>query len=258
MSSNAGASGAGGEPRLSSGVAAAGVGQVGAYLFTGIVILASFYDPDTKSKVRAGLWPVVAQFPLLWFGLLLTIYAAARVRKESIRTLTGFSVRPKDAFYALIGVALQYGGGFAYSLFGQSEEVRKPADELVNNARNNTFGFFVLALAVGVGAPLVEELFYRGLVARALERRFDHVFGSANTRTTLVLSVMLSALWFGAIHGQPLQFPVLFLVGAVCAVLVLRVRRLGPAIFVHVGFNLTTVIALGLDLRSSTGAIWRF
>lgn len=233
-----------------TGLAAAAIGQIGAYVLAGLGVLAFFYDPNTENRIRDGLWPTVSQFPLLWSGLLFTLFVAARMRKESIRTLTNFSVRLTDALYIFAGVFLQYAGGLAYTLLKQNENASKPAEDLIDNARNNTLGFFVLAAAVAIGAPLVEELFYRGLITQGFERLFRR---RLSVRPTFVLSVVASGVWFAAIHFQLLQFPLLFVVGAVCAALTLREKRLGPAIFVHLGFNLTTVIALGLQLRADSG-----
>ena len=88
-------------------------------------------------------------------------------------------------------------------------------------------------LIVVVLAPLIEELFFRGLFQRATDRRF----GAA-------LSVVFPAVIFGAVHLQPLQFPALVLFGLVAGLLVARSDRLGPAIWAHVGFNAIAVASL--------------
>jgi uncharacterized protein len=246
-----------GDGTLPTGLAIATAGQVLSYLIAGFVVLGLFYDATTKTRVEPGLWPIIAQFPALWIGLLGSVALVARRRSESIRSLTAFSVRFRDSRYLLLGVALQFIGGAAYSLVGKADESGQVAKDLMSNARNNTFGYFLLAALVGVGAPLVEETFYRGLVARAFVRQFGTVFGDRR-RLVFGLSVFASGFWFAAIHFEPLQFPLLFVVGAVCAWLTLRVGRLGPGIFVHMGFNLISVIVLGLDLRNQAGVVWRF
>lgn len=92
----------------------------------------------------------------------------------------------------------------------------------------------VLVLVVAVGAPLVEELVYRGLVQQALQSRVDEI-----------LAVVLAAAFFAAIHFQPVEFPGLFLFGVVLGVLYRRTGRLGAPILAHVAFN-----AAGLYLAS--------
>ena len=94
-----------------------------------------------------------------------------------------------------------------------------------------------------LGAPAVEELFYRGLVVGALRRVF------VARRLSAALAVGLSAVWFAGIHFEWLQFPALALVGVVAGVLFVRTGRVAPGFFLHVGFNAVTVVALGLQLR---------
>lgn len=94
-------------------------------------------------------------------------------------------------------------------------------------------GVVLLVLVVVIGAPIVEELFFRGLLLRSAERRWGRWW-----------AVAVSSLVFGAVHLQPLQFPALVAVGVVLALLTQRTGRLGPAIFAHVGFNGVAVITL--------------
>ena len=83
-------------------------------------------------------------------------------------------------------------------------------------------------------APVVEELFYRGLVLRSLEKR----------RWPRWAVVVGSAALFAAMHFQVLQFPGLFVFGVVLALMTLITGRLGPAIWAHAGFNGATVVLL--------------
>jgi uncharacterized protein len=85
-----------------------------------------------------------------------------------------------------------------------------------------------------VCAPVVEELFYRGLLLRSLDKRGIQPW----------LSVVLSALLFAGMHFEALQFAGLFLFGIVLALLVHRTGRLGPAIWAHAAFNAVTVLQL--------------
>ncbi len=231
-----------------SGIVSAAVGQVVAVVVASIAVAVFFYDRATRS-IDTGVWPVVSQFPFLWVCLTSAVFVAAKKRNETVRVLTGLRAVPKDLWFLLGGVALQLVGAPIYTLLNRAEEVGKPAKDLIENARNNAFGFAVLAFLVGVGAPIMEEVFYRGLVYRSLSRVFGQRFDVSKTKLVTILSILLSALWFGAIHLQPLQFPLLFLVGVVCATLTMKFGRLGPAIFVHMGFNLLTVVSLGFQLR---------
>lgn len=111
-------------------------------------------------------------------------------------------------------------------------DVGEVARELADRA-HGTSGGVLLVLMLVVMAPIGEELFYRGLVLRSLERRFgDRV------------ALWGSAILFGAIHLQPLQFLGQAAFGLVAALLVQRTGRLGPAILAHAAFNGVIVVVL--------------
>jgi len=113
-----------------------------------------------------------------------------------------------------------------------SDDISKPARELSDKAHGRG-GVVLLVLVVAIAAPIVEEIFFRGLVLRSLERRMS-------TRWAIVAS---SAL-FAAAHFEPLQFPALFVFGLVAATLATRTGRLGPGMWAHFAFNLVAVVSL--------------
>lgn len=111
------------------------------------------------------------------------------------------------------------------------DELEAPARELTDKATG--IGVLVLVLVVVVGAPLAEEVFYRGLLQRTIARKLP-------TWPTLVITALL----FGASHFQALQFPALAAFGLVLGLIAHRTGRLGMNIWAHVGFNATTVVIL--------------
>jgi len=88
-----------------------------------------------------------------------------------------------------------------------------------------------LVAVVVIGAPVVEELFYRGLLQRSLAARF-------NEGAVLVVVAAVFAL----VHFRPIEIPGLFVFGLILGWAALRSGRLGPAITIHVGFNLTGLL----------------
>lgn len=93
-----------------------------------------------------------------------------------------------------------------------------------------------LVLMVVVGAPLVEELVYRGLLQGSFVRHMRPA-----------VAVVLVAALFAFVHFRPVQYPGLFAFGLVLGVCALRTGRLGLAITAHAGFNAAglTWVALG-------------
>lgn len=146
-------------------------------------------------------------------------------------------VRWLDAPIGLVlGATAQYAAAIVYlPLFWfdliSTDQLEAPARQLTDRASGA--GVVLLVLLVVIAPPIVEEIFFRGLVLRSLERRFGTTW-----------AVVGSSAIFGAAHFEPLQFPALFLFGLLAAVLATRTGRLGPGMFAHLAFNAVTVVAL--------------
>ena len=184
-------------------------------------------------------WLVVAQTGL-WIGLLGTAAIAARVKGNGL--VRDFHLRATGHdlwFGGLLGALLQIPvlpllyAPFLELLDKSTSDLEGPARELTDRA-NDPFGVLMLVLIVGLGAPVVEEIFWRGLMQRSMFK-----IGAPPW-----IAIGVTAIAFGAIHLQPLQFPALALFGALAGWLAWRYDRLGPAIAAHVAFNMVTVIAL--------------
>ena len=98
-----------------------------------------------------------------------------------------------------------------------------------------------MVLAVGVLAPVIEELLYRGLLLRALLRRFPPN-----------VAVILSGTMFGAVHlfdtglrlaGLPIVAALMGF-GVFLAVVAVRDQSLYRPILLHMGFNSATVLLM--------------
>ena len=113
-----------------------------------------------------------------------------------------------------------------------SDEIEQRAQDLWDKA--NGGWIIVLIIVVALGAPLIEELVYRGLILQALQSRLNDW-----------LALLISAAWFALIHLQPVELPGLFAFALVLGICFQRTGRLGMAIFAHIGFN-----AAGLLLAS--------
>ncbi len=145
---------------------------------------------------------------------------------------------PADFVGLPIGVACQFGLVPLYWLVeivtrndDLTDQVGESAKDLTDNAHGA--GFFLLAVLLVVGAPLVEEIFYRGMLLRSLKRYLP-----------AAPSILLTGLVFGAAHFSLVGLPGLALFGAFLAFQAHRSGRLGPSILTHAGFNSLTVIAL--------------
>jgi uncharacterized protein len=205
-----------------------GVGAVG-------IATAAGYGDAKSNEIPIGV--TLAGIVVLWCALFGVTVAIVRMfGTRSIRSDLGFRVQPSDvllgvavgAVTQLVFVRLLYKALDAAS-FIQSDQVDDAARELT--AKADGVMVVLLVAAVTIGAPIIEELFYRGLMLRAFQARISDA-----------LSIAVSSLLFAVAHFQRVQFPGLVLVGIVLGYLSYRTRRLGPSIFAHAAFNLVAVI----------------
>jgi uncharacterized protein len=222
-----------------------GLGDVAAGIFTSM-LLATFVGGLILSimgwtgDVAIPIWGLaLLQIPL-WGGYLGVTLLATTNKGTGLTLDLGLRSTGLDALIGLaIGVLTQLILlPLLYlpilELTGTSpDELSAPARELAGRA-GDLPGWILFAVIVGLGAPLVEEIFYRGLFLRALQKR-----GMGSWPSVLVSSAV-----FAAVHFQVLQFVGLLVFGLVAGALTVRSGRLGPAIWAHVGFNMTTVLVL--------------
>lgn len=111
------------------------------------------------------------------------------------------------------------------------EEVEKRARELSDAA--NGGWVVVLFLIVVVGAPVVEEIVYRGLLQQGLDRSLSPS-----------VALIVTAAVFAAIHLQPIEFPGLFAFALVLGWAYRKTQRLGLPIITHMAFNASGLFAV--------------
>lgn len=179
----------------------------------------------------------------LWIGLVGGVVVFSRYRgTRSLRDDVGLAFR--WPFDAAVGVVAGVGTQLVlipllYLPFEQADPSlrhRLEAPAKTDTAGvHGTWQIAVLILFLAVGAPIVEELFFRGLLLRSLARWVGPVGG-----------VIGSALVFGLAHFELLQLPALILFGLILATLAQRTGRLGPGMVAHAAFNAVTVVSLVL------------
>jgi len=176
----------------------------------------------------------------LWMGLVAGVVVYSRVLGSgSLRTDVGLDLRWPDL---LIGAVAGIGTQLVlipllYLPFEHADRtlahrLSGPA-KMETGAVHGAWQIAVLLLFIAVGAPFVEELFFRGLILRSLTRWLGPVVG-----------IVGSAVLFGLAHGEALQLAGLVLFGLVLAALAYKTGRLGPGMAAHCAFNAVTVVSL--------------
>jgi membrane protease YdiL (CAAX protease family) len=181
----------------------------------------------------------------LWVGMLGSIGVVLRLRGGTVRGDLGLRLRWIDVPVGIvIGVVAQLvlvplaSWPWIQLLGRDGDELKEPACRLADKA-DDPLGIVLLFAITVIGAPIVEELFFRGFVQRAALARF-----APGTRAGTALALLFTAVLFGLTHFQLLQAPALIAFGLVLGGLAAVTRRLGASIVTHMAFNATTVVQL--------------
>lgn len=211
---------------------------VASSIVASIVLAASGRTTDQQDDLPLSL-VLISQLGL-WAGLAGVPWLATRLKGDGLVADLRLRLEPRDLWRgAPAGVALQLVViPLLYwpllDLLGQTtDDVKGPARELTDRA-DGPLGVLMLVLIVGVGAPIVEEIFYRGFLQGALRKR----------GVPPAVAIGCSATIFGLTHFELLQLPALVLFGMLAGVLYERTGRLGASIVAHLAFNMVTVVAL--------------
>lgn len=224
-----------------------GLGDALAGLAVGLVAggLAGAIASGISGKVD-GLPVTIAGLVGLWVGLAGVPLLAAR-RKGSGSVADDFGLRLDPRADIGLGIVVGLVGQFVvvrvivdlFQAFAHNVDVAQQTKNVTGNPEG--LGLAILAPFLIFGAPLVEELFFRGLVLRSLARRGGPV-----------LAVVGSSVLFGLVHfqtgmGAASDAALMCAIGAfgmLLAILAVRTGRLGPGLIAHATFNAITVIAL--------------
>ncbi len=139
-----------------------------------------------------------------------------------------------DLLAVPVGVIAAIAAGLIVQpIFQLGDETKQRVVEQLNEATGaSKVGF---ALMVLIGAPVSEELLFRGVLARSLQRRYSSM---VTVGATGGIFAVVHALDPNAVKA----LPALFLFGMALTWAALRTGRIGTSICMHVGFNLLAVI----------------
>ena len=183
---------------------------------------------------------LAASFVGLWIPLVgAALLASASFGSGSVRRDLGLAFERSDLGWGvLVGIAGLVAASAAQWALSVFPDLVGTNTNFIEDQAATSVGAVVVFASTIVGAPLVEELFFRGLLQRAMAG-----IGLA--------AAFVQAVVFGLIHVTPSEglgnVGIVVGVGVFGLVLGLAVRhfgRLGPAIVGHAVFNAAAVIPL--------------
>ena len=191
----------------------------------------------------------------LWTGLLGAVLAVSASAHRSEPARRPLAERLRDDFglafvWTDVPLGIAIGLGAQYLLVpllelplvpfvpNLSHRLSQPAQQLTGGVHGP--GIVFLAVLICCGSPLVEELFFRGLLLRAMLR----VFARAGRLFGPLLGTVVTGVLFGLAHAEWLQLAGLAAFGVVLSVMAWRLDRLGPCICAHAVFNLVAVLSV--------------
>lgn len=182
---------------------------------------------------------VVASIVGLWCGLGGTAIRATGGSLKNLPIRVGLEFHWSDLAFFWVGVVAQFVVVVVslpiLRLLG-NDNVDEVPKQMVKEA--SSAWLIALAFVLVVGAPIIEEIFFRGVLLGSLKSR----------GLRPVPSMLITGLVFSAAHLDVLKLFGIFLLGTFLSFLVVKFRRLGPSIATHMGFN-ATALAFMLLLR---------
>jgi uncharacterized protein len=207
-----------------------------------VLVVGGFVDLETGEVETLPVGFVVVAVAAGWFGLVgWPLYASYVKGRRSLRRDFGLAVTAGDVGWGLLGglaaMVISIAANVVWVVISGGDDTPTNADFLPSSP--NAFEALALFALIAVGTPIAEELFFRGLFLRALEKRWN-----------TVAAVVISSVVFGAFHVQGgVSFEAMFIVavtgayGLVFALLAVWRGRLGPAVVAHMAVNGIGVLA---------------
>ena len=228
-------------PRRAAGIAFGGIAAAVVLSFLGALV-AGLVLPHSRF-----LSLVLGQSGL-WTGLVGAAWIASRkFGTGNVWRDLGLRFRGEDVGWGLLVSFIARFSGFILLIPLVMVNRRLIGSDVapLRGARQDSSVLIAVVLMVVIGAPFIEELFFRGLLLRSLMP----IAGAAG-------AIVTQGLVFGALHLRPSYglgnvsiFVVISAMGIIQGVVAERFRRLGPGIVAHGFFNLFALL-LALAVHS--------
>ncbi|MFZ0665213.1 MAG: CPBP family intramembrane glutamic endopeptidase [Acidimicrobiales bacterium] len=238
-------------------------GFAGGYVFSALLLMifaaAAGQEKQLSQLESASVppwWVTLGGLLGLWIGFMAAVVIASRVRGSG-NIVKDFGLRVK--FWDVpLGIAIGVGGQFLIDLaYVPFEHIYPSLQKSLSEPANRLTGGFhgadlwVIGILTVAVVPVIEELFFRGLLLQSLvrvSRGAGRVIGPA-------IGIVITGILFGLAHAEPADLAGLAVFGVILSVLAYKTGRLGCSMFAHAGFNLVAVIAIAVPGRIGLGGL---
>ena len=193
-------------------------------------------------------WIIATELIGIWIGFVGAVLIASRYfGTRNIRNDVGLSFKPIDLVIGIatglisqiimIPVLYMPVRAFYPNL---SRKLSGPAHELTGGFHG--YDLAIIGALIVIVVPVVEEMFFRGLLLSSLIALFERT----GKRAGPALAVVVGGICFGLAHFEPLQLLGLAAFGIVLCAIAYKVQRIGPTIIAHATFNLVAIVAIAV------------
>lgn len=197
----------------------------------------SFTQALTELLVKYGLLlQCIGALTALFF--LVPMYRRDYLKRRFVFDNNG--IQPYCWIYIIpVGIFTSLGGNMLLNIsdFANSSESFRESQEILFSGP-----FIVQIIGIGLILPICEEFIYRGLIYMRMRQ-----YLSVN------MSIMVSSLIFGIIHGNPAQGMYGFLIGILFAYLFEKYGSLKAPVLAHISANMLSLVlaAAQIDMENS-------
>lgn len=199
--------------------------------FKKILGLASSTALDINSILNKILMPVLITASILTFGIAWLAHIIFRRRFFERLSIQKTSWLPSGICF-LTGVALQLPIGYIVGLVertGIAPDIFQEYEQMTDSLMTDQ-SFILQILAIGLLAPLMEEIIFRGLIFHQLRKNIP-----------LPIALILQAFLFGLAHLNIIQGSYAFLAGILMGISLIWSGSLLLPMLMHAGMNLSAV-----------------
>lgn len=193
---------------------------------------------EVLGKGSLGGWDLIIGLVFPWLALAGWPIIATVTRGNGPRIDLGLRLRWSDVGWGVVGgiAALVVGIVASAITVAVTGDFSSAAGDAAQDLADSGYrpALLAFALMVSVGAPIVEELAFRGIVFNSLVKRGWYPW----------VSVAVTAVAFALFHFEPQRLLVLVSIGVVLGIVRVRTRALGSCMVAHGINNLPGAIYL--------------